>query len=196
MKRAKNVALTVGVLLAGLTGGALFTWLSGGSPVQAQSVAGLAKSMIVSKLVVVDDQGRPRIRLEVDDKGPQLALLDEAGRPRAYAGRQAPPEKSQPGYWIIGVLDAAGKMRALSAARDDGHSSSMQVRDDKGAIRFNVAFTEEGNGALILKDQHDRERFVVGMPPHAGYSMNIVDANGEKIWSAPGPAAPSAPVAP
>jgi hypothetical protein len=184
MERAKNAALTMGVLLGGFMGGAAFTWLSAGSEARAQMAAGGAPSMVVGNLTVVDDQGRPRIKLLVTDEGPRVSLVDESGQVRAFVGRTGPAAPGKPIWWAMNLVDAKGNPRTVCALRDDGGASSMQVRDS-GAIRFMAAFNDKGGGALELHDPQNRKRFIIGMPPHAGYSMSLVDENGEKVWSAP-----------
>ena len=47
---------------------------------------------------------------------------------------------------------------------------------------------------LTVVDDRGRERFGIGMPPHAGYSMHFMDENGETIWSAPGQPMPEEPM--
>ncbi|NLF40363.1 hypothetical protein GX586_13040 [bacterium] len=146
---------------------------------------GSPQSMTLRELNIVDDQGRTRIVMKVTDAGPRIALRDEQNRARAFIGCTGPAAPGKPSYWEMNLCDANGNPRVLCALQESGAGASLQVRDNTGATRFLTAFTDQGGGALMLKDEKNRNRFTIGMPAGGGYSMHFMDAEGSNLWQAP-----------
>lgn len=143
------------------------------------------QSLTLRELNIVDDRGRLRIILKVNENGPVIALRDGQGHLRAFIGNTGPAAPGKPSSWAMNLIDANGNPRVLCSLQESGAGASLQVRDNTGAVRFLTAFTDQGNGCLTLKDEKNRERFNIGMPAGGGYSMGFMDAEGSNLWQAP-----------
>jgi hypothetical protein len=172
------------VILLGFIGGLAFQWMGAMRLLAAGSedAAAQAQRVTVRQLVLLDGQGRERATLGMTPTGPQLAMKDEAGRPRAMVGQIGEGEHR---YWMFALLDASGHGRAQVFAHVDGLHSGFKVVDNHGQPRFDIGFSDQGNGGISMFDQHGRQRFSLGMPAHAGYSLHFLDEDGEDVWSAP-----------
>jgi hypothetical protein len=174
------------IVLAGLIGGIVGAVVSPRIVPAAESAAPSApETLAVKELTIVDAEGRTRIVMGMKGGGPSLRFRDAEDRARATMGFVPSAAEGKPTYWGMYLVDAQGNPRVLSALQDSGGGSSLQVRDNLGAIRFVAGFTDQGNGGITLKDAQNRQRFYLGCPPDKGYSMGLVNEEGETIWSAP-----------
>jgi hypothetical protein len=182
MKRHTSGLLTVGMLAMALIGGAVAQWAS--SLALAQDAQGMGQKLVASELVIVDQQGRPRMRLgmSAEDRA-AIALMDEQGRTRMSLGLLAIPTDLS--YWSLAFFDEKGTNRFTCGANDQGSGSGAGLWDNNARLRFGLGFTDQGNGGLVINDSEGRQRFGMGMPASGGCSMSLADETGEPVWSAP-----------
>ncbi len=189
MKRLSRALLIAAVLVAGFLGAGAYQWQAGGAafaqPAPARQV------VTVRELVIVDEQGIERIVWTGEDARPRLVMRDTDLHPRAYLGFVPPAGEGKSAFWAMNLLDAQ-QPRAVWAIGADGGGSTFNLRDNHGVIRYSVGYTDQGNGGLGMKDTQGRQRLGLGMPAHAGYSLSLIDEDGQAIWSAPGHPAPHA----
>ena len=174
------------IVLAGLIGGIVGAVLSPRIVPAAESAAPSApETLTVKELKIVDEDGLTRIVMGMHNGGPSLRFRDSEDRARATLGFVPSAAEGKPEFWGMYLVDANGTPRVVNACREDGKGSSLQVRDNGGAIRFNAGFTDTGAGGITMRDAQNRKRFAIGCPADKGYSMHFMDEEGEGIWSAP-----------
>ncbi len=130
LRQRNRRLLRGGFLVAGLVALA-FILLDTGRPVQARKGATTAhtvhKESGAKRFVVVDDKGKPRAILGMNQEGPGLALLDEKGNVRASLGlTEAGP--------VLALLDEEGRSRAVLRATKEGPGLALLDENGKGRV--------------------------------------------------------------
>ena len=146
----------VGVLVVGVT--------------VAQTRPEVADVLKCKRLEVVDEQGKIRAAVTVDEAGPSLSLWDAQGKVRAGLG------VSEAGTGLT-LSDAQGKVRAGLAVFEAG--SGLMLSDAQGKPRAGLAVPEDGPAALALFDAQGQGRAV----PES--SIRLYGPDGYVSWSAP-----------
>jgi hypothetical protein len=144
------------LVVSGLVGGLLGSWLLPGRAALAQEQAGAEKVVTAKRFRLVDDQGRGRAALGFDEGGdPSLRLYDAAGKDRAclaISGGVSPQ---------LGLFDAKGKMRAF------------------------LWLLADGSPALWLCDAAGNERACLSLTADGSPRLERIDAAGKMLWPAP-----------
>jgi hypothetical protein len=182
MKRSTNSLVILGMLAMALVGGAVAQWAA--SMALAQDADAMGQKLVAKELVIVDQQGRPRVRLgmSAEDQA-AIALMDEQGRTRMSLGLLAIP--TDPSYWSLAFFDKEGTNRFTCGANDQGSGSGAGLWDNNAKLGFGLGFTDQGNGGLVINDSEGRQRFGMGMPAGGGCSMSLADETGTQLWTAP-----------
>ena len=134
-------------------------------------VAGLAATTwIVGSLILHTGtaEAQPRVVREV--RANRFSLVDETGKLRA----------------VLAVLNT-GPVLALADENGKGRIAlgvdSLCLYDETGKGRAELRISSSGSN-LVLADEAQRLRVLLAMA-ETGPSLNLFDANGRSIWSAP-----------
>jgi hypothetical protein len=165
--------------VAGFVGAMIYDWLS--------EEAGTAEELRSRRFVLVGTDGEIRAVLghipwrsragvepvtEYDAVG--LAVYDKGGEARVQLCTLGP------GSWVR--LRHNGGMSAFGASTN---GAGMGLFSPESQLRFGLGMQLPGNGGVTVLDLQSRQRFGMGMPPHAGISMSLQDEEGEVVWRAP-----------
>jgi hypothetical protein len=171
-----------------------------------------AKELTVSKLTVVDEQGKPRITLADPNGVPEMRFMDEHGRDRAYLMVSSDGasfrllDTNQNIRTSLGFSDFGEHTSYLmlwnerdSEARAtlivDSNSSTLSLPDRQGTPRAVLSARKDGL-SLKLSDEHGNARAIFGQAalttPTTGATENtgpssiaLFGPNGKMIWRAP-----------
>jgi hypothetical protein len=176
-----GLGLAVGLLAVG--------WLFTGF------VTHTVKEVRTKRFVLVDEKGRNRALLSVDNAGPGLSLSDENGHKRVglaafkeASGMSLYDEKGENRVMLsvdktgsaLALSDENGKKRAGMAVFRD--ASGLSLYDENGKHRATLAVLKNGS-LLAMFDAHDieRARLRVFMD---GPELALFEKNGKTAWSA------------
>lgn len=195
--RASETLRVAAMLAMGFAGGMTYQWISGlGTPAiaaeampQAPAVRDAGtKEVRATRFVLVDDVGNVKAELgdfkfrwpvnfplppgASDMTG--LVIYSESGKPAVQLGKVGDMSRAEfagPAGWAsYGVT---------------GDGAGMGLWCPEETLRFGMGFQKPGNGGVTMLDLQNRERFSLGMPAQAGFSMSLKDEAGEKVWEAP-----------
>lgn len=183
-RRNRHTRLAALVLLAALIGTGLFACSSTIKRANAQSTsmprAQLLQADIQADIVtakefrLMDENGRSRAVLLVDEGRVALMLCDEAGNVRA-ALRVV---KDEPG---LSLYDENSTRRAAFGVAKEG--PILKFWDEEGEIRAAlIAIKDETS--LTLRDEAGKPRAVLVMGKDNA-NLFLCDKNGKVIWSTP-----------
>lgn len=113
LRRQKRHNRWLGTILV-VVGGLIIPVLFKTTPLQARAQSGgTVKEFRANRIVLEDENGKPRATLFVSKTGPALVLSDENDKPRAvlFVGKDGPS---------LGLLDENGELRAGMNAVKDG----------------------------------------------------------------------------
>ncbi len=186
MERKLYPVMAALVLVAGLVGGMVATWLGGTRGVQAQGTSITMGTVTAQELRVVDKQGRMRLRALVADDGlATFVVLDTAGQARVVAGVDAN------GVPAIGLADRSGTPRA-SLDLESG-IPAFQIFDRQGNPRIYLGESNAGMPFLDITDQQGQRRIYLGQIDDGSSRLNIRDRVGDLLFTAPPPMPTSRP---
>ena len=114
------------------------------------------------KLIIVDDEGRPRLVAEAGTKEPgvaTLAHLDDQGIPRIFSGTFP------------------------------GGAASMTIGDRLGQGRLVAGTYAGGSASLVCASSDERVRMVTGTRADGSVQMTMYQADGEIAWEQVSPGA-------
>lgn len=172
---------TIGVLAAAFAGGAVMQFLMcsaqtayGQQPTAPRAPEGALRA---NSLVLVDEQGRERVRLQATAGSPVgIVVLDDKGKPMAEVGEFAAGTGLQ--VWANGA-------RAIFGSQKDSPGVGAGIWSAKNALRFGIGYEPAGNGGFVFNDENGKERVGMGMPARGGYSASMKDEQGATVWQAP-----------
>ena len=180
MSRRQYVGLVVVAMVAGVVGGCVGTWTTGGGP----AYSGYADGMKVRARAfeVVDEDGRTRAVLGASDDGSVgLSLYEREGTEenQARAALLVTPKGSA----SVAVLGRAGRPSALLST--EGEFSGLWVLEEDDRAVAILGLLDHGNPGLVLKDGNERERVLVQLPPEGYAALAVRDETGKAVWAAP-----------
>lgn len=167
----------VAAVLAAFAGGFAAQWLR---PVAVSAGDGIAPQVRARVISVVDERGRERIRLAVDDGRPAVSVCDGESLPRARLTALAHPGDGR--SWGLEGLDGEGRRLLQLDSSDDGSASGLAVYDQRGVTRLGFGVTETGSG-LALRNAGDQEVLGFGEGGGADYFLKSA-GDGREIWRA------------
>ncbi len=155
----------------------------GGAVSFLMAFLGTTLAFAVALPAIVDAQ-ETRLRAE------QLTVVGDNGADRV--GIQTGPGVAA----SVRVLDADGNLRSMlstggQARGDDPEAAGIAFRNSSGTqvIRLGTGRGPSSTGpltqGLILTDQEGRQRARIGVAEDGSPSINLLDADGNVIWSAP-----------
>ena len=189
-----NRWLLVGIAVAAVAG-FLLAWVEGGVLMASQGQQGVAEEIRANAFVLVDDAGRVRAELSVNQIGVSVDLYDEAGTIRTQlVATEA----------LAGLLlhDEAGTRRAgLTTSQQDlgpfGSSDStvLDLLDNSGTERVLLHVGENSGAGLLLQDEAGLYRASLGSSErvradgrrttYPESSLLLFGPDGNVIWQAP-----------
>jgi hypothetical protein len=140
----------VAVVLSGLLGGGLVSWLGPGRAAQAQPLymdtQVTAKLMIAQKFQLLDKAGKLRMTIGpvVQGDQPGIMMYDEQGRNRATLGLIL--GEGDPGLMLY---DAGGKARVRLAL---GTGPGLRLFDSQGKERTRITVAQDSPTLAIVGD--------------------------------------------
>jgi hypothetical protein len=141
-------------------------------------------------LVLMNSDGRLAATLDVtSQKKPTLTLYDGAGKSRVVLAVDAD------GSPALAMNDKTGTPRVGLAVATQG-SGGLVLYGDRNAARASLGLGTDWSPYLVLLDENGNVRTALGqaeaLPPAliktfrpADYSMMLLNAKGEMLWSAP-----------
>jgi hypothetical protein len=146
-----------------------------------------AKNLVAKSLTIVDEHGKPRIKLASIENSAALVLYDEKGTIRASLGTD-----NETGT-ALGLNDEKGKPRAALYGTRDG--SALALFDEQGKPSAGLA-TDKGAPRLAIVDGQGTLRAVFGSAQledtrtgeteaTGPSSVTLFDKDGKPIWRAP-----------
>jgi hypothetical protein len=151
MNRKQVSILLAAALAAGFGGAALFQQLRG-----EPAKAGAARTVIASRLVLVDGSSRPRAELEIKKGSVVLTMRDGQGLARLAL------VVTDKGLAEVGLLDKRHRPRLVLSGRPE---------------RFY---------GLVLRDDRAKPRVALGLAGSREASLFIYDDEGRRLFAAPG----------
>jgi hypothetical protein len=140
----------------------------------------------VSRLRILDGDGKVRAALAVSEDGPGLILVGANGKIRAALG----VDKDGPNLFLY---DTNGKV-TMAALGVTTEGATLTLDDANGTPRAGLVVTKDGPG-LALSDANEKPRAAL-LVSKAGPMLLLNDANGKPIWSAPFPGSMARPISP
>lgn len=132
---------------------------------------------------LVDTTGTVRavIRMTPEGTGPEVALLDEAGK------RRATMTQNSEGEYGFGIFDDSGTLRFGVGTTKRGFAG-LNVRDGSGVIRANLYADDDGEDsgfrAWDAAGQVRAKLGYLGGEP-AAFGVRVLDSQGQPVWRAP-----------
>ena len=150
MTRIQFVLLLLAAFLGGLTGSRIFT------PAPAQAQSGRIKVLEAEEVRLIERDGRPAARLQVDKSGrPGLFLYDSHGEVRA----------------VLGVLPSGAPHLALS--------------DRRGRVRGTFAVLSDETVTLFMSDEAGNRSVEVRVPAGENPKITLQTRDGKPLFTAP-----------
>jgi len=185
----KRLLHTLGLpLIAGLVGGALAARFLSVGPQAAQAAAKPAGLIEAEEFRLVEKDGKPCGRFQVDKSGrPALLLYDKHGEVRAVVGVM--PD----GTPHVALSDKDGRVRAVLAVWPD-QRPSLALSDTDGTPRATLAVPSDLGPSLSLADKQGNPRAILGSPSvemirefrnRDESSLALLNREGKLLWSAP-----------
>jgi len=129
-RRIARLERTNRLLIAVLCAAALLT--VGSAAVQRDNVPEVIRT---KRLAIVDEEGRVRIGMTANNKGPAIILLNESQKAIANFGAES-------GRTSITISDNAGVIRGGLAALPD--RTMLVLSDRRGAVALQMQATDQG----------------------------------------------------
>lgn len=143
-----------------------------GGPERARATGTDARELVVRKITVVDEQGRPGIVLEVDKRGAVLRLVGEHGKSSLGL------EVGNGGSVGIGLIDKHGIPEAGLSIQKDGPELMLFNNKKMSPAAF---LTVSRDGArLYLKGEHEGAPSTTLEVNRIGSSLGLSDGNGHE----------------
>ncbi|MFW6457541.1 MAG: hypothetical protein ACOC0A_04525 [Planctomycetota bacterium] len=152
-----------------------------------QELTRLRKEVKLQHIVIVDDQGRPRIELGTEPEGTSLAMFDKQGQVRTILGVH------DQGGPMVSLRDKSGTERVGVRLQPDGPFISL--RDEEDVMRTSVAVTNGQPGLLLFDDTETlrgwfglgmdlqgRKGAGLGIADNAGQVRTLLGVTDEKPW--------------
>ena len=150
MTHVRFALLAVAAFAGGVAGSRLF------APTPAAAQAGRLKVLEAEEVRLVESDGRPAARLQIDQNGrPGLFLYDKHGEVRA----------------VMGVLPSGAPHLALS--------------DRRGQVRATLAVLSDETVTLLLSDGEGQRRVDLRAPAGENPRVTLNAAGGKPLWTAP-----------
>ena len=182
MSRRQYVGLVLVAMVAGLVGGCVGTWTTGGGP----AYSGYADNMKVRARAfeVVDEDGRTRaVLMALADGNVVLALYGKEGgtdEKQAQASLTVTPQ----GLAALGILGPDGNKGVMVGHTEEGFPG-LWVHDESRQTVALLGILDQGNPGLVLWDGNNTERVLVQVPPPGQATLAVRDENGNAVWAAP-----------
>jgi len=132
---------------------------------------------------LVDASGMVRgvLRMAPEGTGPEVALLDEAGRRRATMMENAE------GEYALSIFDASGSVRFGLGTTNRGFLG-VNVGDEHGVIRSNLYANDDGSDAGFRTwdaDGHVRTKLGAVEGDPSVFALRVFDEQEQVLWQAP-----------
>ena len=125
--RRHNRRLLRGVVLMAAFLALAWMFMDAGRPALARGGAVVHRETGAKRFVLVDEKGKPRAILGMNQEGPGLAFLDEKGKVHASMGlTEAGP--------VLALLDEEGHSRAILRATREGSGLALLDENGKGRV--------------------------------------------------------------